>query len=311
MGSTFKLFTLAEGLADGAITPDTLIDCRFPLRIDRYTITDYHAKHAMLTAREVLRYSSNVGAAQIADKSGPAAQKAFLAKLGMLAPLPDVGMSEVGPVRYPRNWGRVETFTIAFGHGIMVTPLHLVAAVGALVGDGTYRPPVVLKDGENRSTWHNVLDPHTVLEIRDLMRDVVMNGSGHAAVVPGYDIGGKTGTAEKIGAHGYDHTKNIVSFVAALPLDDPRYVVLIMLDEPKKGYETGGRSAAPAVGAFIRRYALVSGLAPSNTLLAKEKNTSPFKSLGILEDPDALNEAGATATLDGHAAPDPVEDIHD
>jgi cell division protein FtsI (penicillin-binding protein 3) len=292
MGSTFKLFTLAEGLADGAITPDTLIDCRYPLHIDKYTIRDYHAKHAMLTAREVLRYSSNVGAAQIADKSGPAAQKAFLDKLGLLKPLSNVGISEVGPVRYPRNWGRVETFTIAFGHGIMVTPLHLVAAVGALVTDGVYRPPVVLKGGENPATWHKVLDQHTVDEVRDLMRDVVVNGSGRSAAVPGYDIGGKTGTAEKIGARGYDHSKNVVSFVAALPLTHPKYITLIMLDEPKHGYETGGKSAAPAVGAFLRRYALVDGIAPDLALLKSSKE-GYFKSLSILVDPESDNDSGA------------------
>ncbi|HEX2859365.1 MAG TPA: penicillin-binding protein 2 [Alphaproteobacteria bacterium] len=308
MGSTFKLFTLAQGLSDGVITPETPIDCRFPIKIDKYTIKDYHAKHAILTAREVLRYSSNVGAALIADKSGPAAQKAFMDKMGMLKPLSKVGISEIGPVRYPHNWGRVETFTIAFGHGIMVTPLHLVAAANALVSDGVYRPPVVLKGGEDQSSWRQVLDNKTVLQVRDLMRDVVVNGSGRSASVPGYDIGGKTGTAEKIGARGYDHSKNVVSFLASLPLDNPRFTVLIMLDEPKKGFETGGKSAAPAVGAFVRRYALVAGLAPNMEAVRATKE-GYFKSLSILDDPDSENEQGAANM--GPDPADPAEQIHD
>ncbi|MFZ2587901.1 MAG: penicillin-binding protein 2 [Alphaproteobacteria bacterium] len=260
MGSTFKIFTLAQGLANKHITPETRIDCREPIKIGRFTIKDYHAKGTILNATEILRYSSNIGAAKIADMGGPSEQKAFMAKLGMLQPM-NVGVSEVGPVRYPSNWGRIQTFTIAFGHGMMVTPLHLMAGVAALATDGYFRTPYVIKGGSPQKP-HKVLEMETVRQVRDLLRDVVVSGSGRRSHVVGYDIGGKTGTAEKVSGRGYSDTKNVVSFVASLPMDNPKYVVLVMLDEPKVGYHTGGLSAAPAVGAFIRRFGMMVGLAP-------------------------------------------------
>lgn len=263
MGSTFKLFTLAEGLDDGKITPQTLVDCREPIVIGKYTIKDYHAKKSVLNAEEILRYSSNIGAAKIADMSGPEAQQSFLRKLGLLEPV-NVGVAEIGPVRYPANWGRIQTFTIAFGHGIMVTPVHLVNAVAALA-DGFYKTPSVLKGGAPEGSVpapRRVVKERTLQDIHTLMRDVVLNGSGRSSQLVGYDIGGKTGTAEKISGRGYAKDKNIVSFVGLLPTKNPQYVTLIMLDEPKKGYETGGKSTAPAVGAFYRDLTQVVGIAP-------------------------------------------------
>ncbi|NBX86431.1 MAG: penicillin-binding protein 2, partial [Proteobacteria bacterium] len=265
MGSTFKLFTLAQGLAEGRITPETKIDCREPIVIGRFTIKDYHAKKSILTATEVMRYSSNIGAAKIADMSGPALQKEFMRKLGFLEPV-RIGVSEVGPVRYPSNWGRVQTFTIAFGHGMMVTPVHLVAAVAALA-DGQYKVPSVLLGGVASDTvalgkQRQVVDEQTLGQVHELMRDVVLNGSGRSSQLAGFDIGGKTGTAEKISGRGYDKGKNIVSFVGVLPVKNPEYVTLVMLDEPQKGFETGGKSAAPAVGAFYRDLTQLAGLKP-------------------------------------------------
>lgn len=286
MGSTFKLFTLAEGLDDGKITPQTLIDCRVPITIGKYTIKDYHAKKSILNAEEILRYSSNIGAAKIADLSGPEAQQAFMRKLGLLEPV-NIGVAEVGPVRYPANWGRIQTFTIAFGHGIMVTPVHLVNAVAALA-DGFYKTPSVLLGGAPSDTVpppRRVVQDKTLADIHTLMRDVVLNGSGRQSQLVGYDIGGKTGTAEKISGRGYAKDKNVVSFVGLLPTKNPQYVTLVMLDEPKKGYETGGKSTAPAVGAFYRDLTQVIGMAPDmdevdayRAMLArtKQKEDNPY-----------------------------------
>ncbi|PIZ30525.1 MAG: hypothetical protein COY40_04460, partial [Alphaproteobacteria bacterium CG_4_10_14_0_8_um_filter_53_9] len=285
MGSTFKLFTLAEGIDEGHITPDTLIDARTPISIGKYTIRDYHAKKTILSAREVLRYSSNIGAAKIADMSGPEHQKAFMDKLGMLTSI-DAGIAEKGNVLYPSNWGRIQTFTISFGHGIAVTPLHMVAAVGALA-DGVYRTPSVLLGGSPVPP-RELFKPDVVAKIRDLMRDVVEKGSGGRSKVPGYDIGGKTGTAEKASGRGYDTTRNLVSFVGVVPMEAPRYAVLVMLDEPKHGYHTGGLSAAPAVGAFMREFMVWAGLRPDyDTLLAWQRDEIKKKKRevpGVFED---------------------------
>ncbi len=260
MGSTFKLFTLAQGLVEKKITPDTLIDARTPISIGRYTIKDFHAKKAILTANEVLRYSSNIGAAKIADMSGPAAQKEFMAKLGMLEPI-QTGIPEVGNVRYPNNWGRIQTFTISFGHGMSVTPVHLVNAVATLA-DGYVKHPSVLLGGVSTTQPRRMIDDATLEQIHVLMRDVVLNGSGRSSQVIGYDIGGKTGTAEKIVGRGYAKDKNRVSYVGVLPMKNPEYITLVMLDEPKKGYETGGKSAAPVVGDFYRDLTQLAALKP-------------------------------------------------
>lgn len=261
MGSTFKLFTLAQGLDSGKVTPNTLIDCRTPITIGRFTIKDFHAKKAMLTAEEVLRYSSNIGAARIADLNGPEAQKAFMAKLGLLQPM-NVGVAEVGPVRYPANWGRIQEFTISFGHGIMVTPVHMVNAVAALA-DGVFKVPSVLKGGAVSNTeTHEVVSPQTLAQLHDLMRDVVLNGSGRSAQLVGYDLGGKTGTAEKITGRGYDKGKNLVSFVGILPTKNPQYVTLVMLDEPRPEFALAARSASPAVGSFYKDLVQLEALPP-------------------------------------------------
>jgi cell division protein FtsI (penicillin-binding protein 3) len=291
MGSTFKLFTLAQGLDEGKVTPDTQIDCRTPITIGRYKIGDMHGKHSFLSAEEVLRYSSNIGAAKIADMSGPEAQKVFMQKMGMLEPI-NIGISEVGPVRYPSNWGRIQTFTIAFGHGMSVTPVHMVNAVAAL-SDGFLRPATLLKGGSSASKpqpsspyGKRVVSDATLVSLHRLMRDVVLNGSGRPSQVVGYDIGGKTGTAEKISGRGYDKEKSLVSFIGVMPVRNPEYIALVMVDEPKgHQYDTGGKVSAPVVGGFFRDLTQIMGVMPDmseiqdyKAMLAKyrRKETDPW-----------------------------------
>lgn len=248
MGSTFKLFTLAQGLEAGIITPETEIDASKPIKIGRFTIRDFHAKKRILTAQEVLRYSSNIGAAKIADELGPQHQQSFMSNLGFLTPI-NVDIPEIGRPLSPAHWRRIQTLTVSFGHGIAVTPMHLMAAVGALVTDGTYKNISVLKDHVIH-TPRRIISPTTVAQVKDLMEDVVLNGSGRNSRVDGLHSGGKTGTAEKVGSKGYSESKNLVSFISAAPLDNPKLLTLIMLDEPNKAYATGGRIAAPAVRDF-------------------------------------------------------------
>lgn len=314
MGSTFKLFTVAQGLAAGKITPATVIDCRFPITIGRFTIKDYHAKKAMLTVEQVLSYSSNIGAAKIAAMSGPAAQKDFLNRLGMLQPMP-IGLGEVGPAKYPANWGDIQTATIAFGHGMSVTPVHLVTAVATLA-DGLVKPASILLGGARNVSPTRLIDEPVLANIHDLMRDVVLSGSGRSAQAVGYDIGGKTGTAEKISGRGYSKDKNLVSFVGVLPTKNPEYVTLVMLDEPKKGYETGGKSAAPAVGGFYRDLTQLVALKPDmeevgayRALLTKTKRRwdDPWQ-VYVLSDFRARRGSAGGVLLKAKAV---EEEIHD
>jgi len=273
MGSTFKLFALAQGLDAGTITPETEIDATNPIKVGRFTIKDFHAKKRVLTATEVMRYSSNIGAAKIADELGPEHQKEFMQRLGFLSPI-NVGIPEVGRPIFPQWWRRIQTLTISFGHGIAVTPMHLVAAVGALVTDGHKRSISVLKTAVQPEPTQ-IIAPETVSQIRTLMADVVANGSGRNSKVLGLNSGGKTGTAEKVGRSGYSETRNLVSFISAAPLNNPELLTLIMLDEPKKAYATGGRIAAPAVRDFQTRALPLLNLIPTPAELTQKRTKTP------------------------------------
>ena len=262
LGSTFKIFTLAEGLEEGKITPLSKLDCRKPLEIDKFKIHDFHAKKKMLSAQEVFRYSSNIGAARIADMFKPEEQREFFHKLNLLQPM-DIAINEKGRSLYPNRLGRIYTLTMAYGHGIAVTPMHMAAAAGSLVSDGFYKTPYFVK-GEATKEGEQVVSTNTVKAMRNLMRDVVQNGTARNAKVAGYDIGGKTGTAEKNIKGKYVRNKNISSFIGVLPLDSPKMLVSIVLDEGQiNGKSGGGTLAAPVFASFVRKAAPLIGLLPT------------------------------------------------
>lgn len=268
MGSTFKLLTAAQALETGVAKLTTYFDATKPLRIGRFRIRDFHAKNRWLSMEDVLIYSSNIGAAKMAELGGPAAQRAFLGSLGMLQPL-KIEASETGAPLAPHRWSETHMQTIAFGHGLAVTPAHLAAALSAVVNGGEFRQPTLLKrlDGEEPK-GQRVISKQVSDQVRRLMRQVVVNGTGRNADVAEYPVGGKTGTAEKArGRRGYDRDAKLASFVAAFPIQDPRYLLLVMVDEPKGrkdtfGYATGGWVAAPAVKAIIERAAPMLGMLP-------------------------------------------------
>jgi cell division protein FtsI (penicillin-binding protein 3) len=268
MGSTFKLFTAAMALEAGHAKLLTRFDASKPLKIGRFTIRDFYAKNRWLTVEEILIHSSNIGAARMAELSGPAGQRAFMGKLGMLQPVA-LEVSDVGSPLKPRRWGDTAMLTISFGHGLAVTPVHMTAALSALVNGGIYRQPTVVKrlPGE-AAQGKRIVSEKVSDDVRWLMRQVVVNGTGWKADTAFYPVGGKTGTAEKArGRRGYDKNEKLASFIAAFPIHDPKYVLLVMVDEPKGrkdtfGYATGGWVAAPAVKAIIERSGPALGLEP-------------------------------------------------
>jgi cell division protein FtsI (penicillin-binding protein 3) len=271
LGSTFKIFTLAEGLEEEKVTPLTEVDCREPLQIDKFTINDFHAKKKVLTAQEVFRYSSNIGAARIADTFTPADQRAFYRKLNLLEPL-DISLYEKGKSLYPHRLGRIYTLSMAYGHGIAVTPMHVAAATGAIVTDGFYKVPYFV-EGQMQQYEEQIVKTNTTKTMRNLMRDVVQNGTARNAQVAGYDIGGKTGTAEKNIRGKYVKNKNISSFIGVLPLDNPTMLVSIVLDEGHiKGKSGGGTMAAPVFSDFVRKAAPLIGLLPADQTVAIKKD---------------------------------------
>lgn len=268
MGSTFKSFTMAMALDNGTTTMKGGYDATNPFKIATFTISDAHGKKRWLSTPEIYAYSSNIGTAKMALDVGTKKQKAFLEKLGMFKQV-EIELPEKAPPLYPADWKEINTVTISYGHGISVSPLHLVRGIAAIVGGGTMPRLTMLKDGNNgKAEGPRVIKEETSRNVRRLMRLVVDHGTGSHADVPGYHVGGKTGTAEKVLAGGkYNEDAKLASFIATFPIDKPQYVILVMIDEPKGnketyGYATGGWVAAPVVGRVISRMGPLLGIKP-------------------------------------------------
>jgi cell division protein FtsI (penicillin-binding protein 3) len=272
MGSTFKTFTLAMALDDGVAKLSSVYDATHPIQIGRFRIRDDHPQARPLTLPEIYMYSSNIGAAKIAVDVGATRQKAFLDKLGLLR-RSTIELPEVGDPLWPSAWREVNVMTIGFGHGIAVTPIQMASAVSSVVNGGLLvTPHLALQDVPPAGP--RVVSTRTSALMRSLMRLVVEHGTGHFAEVPGYSVGGKTGTAEKAAGGGYRHKSLLTSFVSIFPSAEPRYLVLAMLDEPKgtaktHGYATAGWNAAPTAGHIIARIAPLLGIPPAD----KDENT--------------------------------------
>ncbi|HYA06572.1 MAG TPA: penicillin-binding protein 2 [Xanthobacteraceae bacterium] len=268
MGSTFKAFTVAMALDSGKVTLNSKFDARVPLHMGRFDIHDFEAQHRILTVPEVFTYSSNIGAARIALSLGGATQQAFLKKLGQLDRLRTELPESAEPI-VPKRWGELNTATIAFGHGLSVAPLQAAMGVAALMNGGMLIPPTFLKrsEAEADKLGKRVVKAETSALMRYLMRLNVEKGTAEKAEVAGYYIGGKTGTADKVVNGRYSKAKVLTDFVAILPADQPRYLLLIMLDEPHAtpethGFTTSGWNAVPTGGAVVARIAPLLGIAP-------------------------------------------------
>jgi len=268
MGSTFKAFTLAMALDTGKYDLNSLWDARAPLHYGKFAIHDDEPKGRSLTMKEVFTFSSNVGAARIALSQGVEAHKAFLRKMGQLerlrTELPESAMPIV-----PKHWGDLNTITIAFGHGIAVAPLQAVMGVSALANGGLLIPPTFLRRSEEeaRALAKRVIKPETSDKMRYLMRLNAEIGTARKANVPGYYIGGKTGTAEKVINGRYAKKRVLTAFTGIIPADNPKYQLLIMLDEPQaiketQGFITSGWNAVPTAGNVVTRIAPLLGIEP-------------------------------------------------
>jgi len=267
LGSVFKVLSFALAMEDHTTTPDEVFSIGNGYRIGKFTIHEAEHMPATYTAREILAHSSNIGTAQIALRSGGVRQRAFLDSLGLLRIL-HTELSEYARPLFPAaaHWGTIETATIGFGHGISVAPLSYIAAAATVVNGGRKVVPTFLKrDADGRG--EQILKPQTSLAMRELLRYVVTNGTGRKADIPGYDVGGKTGSAEKPipNGHGYQPHVLVTSFFAAFPIEAPRYVVFVLLDTPHGTKETGGialagSTAAPLAGRVISRIAPILGV---------------------------------------------------
>jgi len=268
-GSTFKLQTLSMALDDNVVHIWDTFDAQNLIHIGRFTITDFEGKHRFLALPEVLAYSSNLGAARIAHMVGGERQRAWLRNMGMFQRVP-IELHEADRPQFHSEaaWGEAVNYTVGFGHGISVTPLHVVVGTAAVANGGILLKPTILaQDPGTLPEGTRVMQTSTSNVMRRLMRLVVTAGFGKKAEVPGYFPGGKTGTAEKNSGHGYKKHANVSAFMSVFPMQAPRFAVYMMLDEPHGnastgGYSTAGQVAAPAAGRVISRIGPILGLMP-------------------------------------------------
>ena len=267
-GSTFKIFNTAAALDSGKVTLASIFDATSPIKIDRFTINDDHAQRRPLSVPEIFKYSSNIASAKMAVEMGPETQRAFFDRIGFLKPL-TTQIPELAAPLYPRHWMKINTMTIAFGHGISVTPLHLVTGSAAVINGGILYQPSLVKRTAASDPGRRVIQTKTSLNLRQLLRLNVVEGTGKNSNVPGYEVGGKTGTAEKPSRGGYRQKALISSFVGMFPMNEPKFIILASLDEPKGiaetgGYATAGMVAAPSVKAIIENIAGLYGILPGD-----------------------------------------------
>jgi cell division protein FtsI (penicillin-binding protein 3) len=269
LGSVFKPFMVAGAIEEGLVGPQTVVDTKGPMRWGRFSIRDFHDYGPRLTVEDVLVKSSNIGSARIGLAMGAERQHDFLGKLGLLeaSPVELVEAGRTAPL-LPQRWSDLTTITISYGHGMAVTPLHLTAAYATLVNGGFRVHPSIVASDARPSEADRVISASTSAEMRDMLRQVVVRGTAKSADVKGYDVGGKTGTADKPNAAGgYARDKTISTFAAFFPAKAPKYVLVIALDEPttiinNTAFRTAGLTAAPVLGHAIRRIAPVMGLWP-------------------------------------------------
>ncbi|MAY31472.1 MAG: cell division protein FtsI [Rhodovulum sp.] len=267
LGSTFKIFAVAQAMEQGLITPDTMIDTQGPLRWGKFRINDFHNYGPQLSATDVIVKSSNIGTARLAQQIGAEDQRTFLTKLGLLEPtaLEMVEAPSIKPL-LPPNWSELSAMTISYGHGLSASPMHLAAAYSTIVNGGYKVEPTLLAGGRPRG--ERVISEETSAAARDMLRQVVVRGTASFGEVEGYHVGGKTGTADKPKPNGgYYEDKVIATFASVFPAHDPRYVLIVTLDEPVEtsGTEprrTAGWTAVPVAAEIIRRTAPLLGLRP-------------------------------------------------
>ena len=270
LGSTFKPFTLAMAMDSGVVSgPGQMYNCPEVLPAYGHLVHDTHPFGRQCSVAEIMMESSNIGMAQIADQLGTERQKGWLRKMGFLDTV-ETELKERGhPLTPGKRWGPFETMTIGFGQGIAVAPLQLAMGYATLFDGGIYHRPTILKVGPGHALapGRRVFSPDTSYRMRSLLRLVVLRGTGKKADAPGYRIGGKTGTAQKLIDGHYSKTINMTSFAGVFPMDDPRYVIVVMLDEPKAtpetyGFTTAGWNVAPVVSRTVSRIAPMLGVAP-------------------------------------------------
>ena len=270
LGSVFKVFTAAAVLEDGIAKPDTFIDTTSPILWGKHKISNYHKLPDKLTFTDVIVESSNTGTSRLAKELGAKRQKEFLNKLGFFEST-GIELIEGNNIKskYPTNWSEISTMTISYGHGISSSPLHVASAFATLLNGGTQVRPTLLKDNGQNIKGEQIISKKVSVELINILQQVVDRGTASTASVYGYSVAGKTGTANKVNPKGgYFKKKNITTFVSVFPVEKPKFVLLVTLDEPKiltseQSRRTAGWTAAPIASEIIYRVAPLLGIRPN------------------------------------------------
>jgi cell division protein FtsI (penicillin-binding protein 3) len=271
LGSVIKAVTFAMAFEEGVMIMNSRFDARFPLVIGSARINDFHAQRRVLSVPEVFTNSSNIGTAKMALSVGIEKHRAFLGRVGLLDKL-ITEVPETARPLLPKRWSKLVSATAAFGHGFAVQPLQGLSVVSGILNQGKMVPPTFMRRSveEADALAQQIIKPSVSSNMRELFRLNAIEGSASKADVPGFRVGGKTGTAEKVVNGRYSKEKRLASFIGAFPMEDPRYAILVMLDEPKAlpetyGFATSGWNAVPTSGAIIARIAPMLGIEPKLT----------------------------------------------
>lgn len=270
LGSTFKIFAAAQAMELGLVNPDTMVDANAPMIWGKHKIKEFEGKNygPLLSVSDVITKSSNVGTAHIALMIGPLRQQAFLKSLGFFDPTPLELIEAPGAKPLiPKKWPEIVTITTSYGHGMSASPMHLAAAYAAIANGGVMVEPTLLKrTGETVGV--RVMTEKTAMEAVKMLRRVVTEGTASLGEVPGYEVAGKTGTADKPKkSGGYYDDKVVNTFAAMFPASNPQYVLIVTLDEPEdttmsEVRRTAGWTSVPVAAEIIRRVAPLMGLRP-------------------------------------------------
>lgn len=282
LGSTFKIFAASQAMELGLVTPETLVDANAPMKWGRFKINEFEGKNygPLLSVSDVIAKSSNVGTANIALMIGALRQQAFLKSLGFFEPTPvELLEARVGRPLIPKKWSEIVTITVGYGQGLSASPMHLAAAYAAIANGGVMIKPTLLKR-EGPTTGTRVMSEKTARDAALMLRRVVTEGTASLGDVPGYEVAGKTGTADKpMKSGGYYKDKNVNTFASMFPASNPQYVLIVTLDEPidTSGSEprrTAGWTSVPVAAEIIRRVAPIMGLRPSLEPVATDAVTA-------------------------------------
>lgn len=269
LGSTFKIFTVAQALDLGLVSPDTVIDTKGPLRWGKFRIRDFRNYGNAMTVSKIIEKSSNIGTARLAQQIGVARQREFMDTMGMLEATGfEIVEAATGKPLLPKNWSELSTMTISYGHGLSTSPMHLAVGYAAIANGGLKVKPTILKQ-DGPQVGERVISERSAGAARKMLRRVVTEGTASFGDVAGYAVGGKTGTADKPRPQGgYYEDKVIATFASIFPAHDPRYVLIVTLDEAvdttgEKPRRTAGWTAVPVAAEMIKRIAPLLGLRPT------------------------------------------------